>query len=295
MEKSKLDTLKLREMITLPELPNPMEAVMKQTMDGLHKKEMEVIEDILRHHIDCPIEGKLTREKVKAAHIRGVMYSDNFPQLKADDNGKDICISVTSGLMGVVQGDWLIGAGGARRPLTEKERDYYERQERQDLHLALKHEWFVAFKEGDKPVEFREITAHWTKRLMEPTEYWPSDKRWDDLYGKHLDRDTLLANIYYGIRKDYIRYKKFGDMVLKDGYPSKDDADRHFRIGWFGTDIGCVKVPRWAWPGTPADKKFFRIWSNKVTEPYLYAGKATANEILEVTKRFREILKDKED
>lgn len=164
----------------------------------------------------------------------------------------------------------------------------------QDLHLALKHEWFVAFKEGDKPVEFREITAHWTKRLMEPTEYWPSDKRWDDLYGKHLDRDTLLANIYYGIRKAYIRYKKFGDMVLTDGYPSKDDADRHFRIGWFGTDIGFVRVPRWAWPGTPADKKFFRIWSNKVTEPYLYAGKATADEILEVTKRFREILKDKE-
>ena len=39
------------------------------------------------------------------------------------------------------------------------------------------------------------------------------------------------------------------------------------------------------------DKKFFQ----KVTEPYLYAGKATADEILEVTKRFREILKDKED
>lgn len=26
----------------------------------------------------------------------------------------------------------------------------------QDLHLALKHEWFVVFKEGDKPVEVRE-------------------------------------------------------------------------------------------------------------------------------------------
>ncbi len=127
-----LDTLKLRDMITVPELPSPEEVAMKQAMDGLYKKEMAVIEDILRHHIDCPIEGELTREKVKAAHIRGVMYSDNFPQLKADNNGKDICISVTSGLMGVVQGDWLIGAGGARRPLTEKERDYYERQERME-------------------------------------------------------------------------------------------------------------------------------------------------------------------
>lgn len=132
MDKLTLDTLKLRDMVTVPELPDPMEAVMKQTMDGLHKKEMAVIEDILRHHIDCPIEGELTREKVKAAGIRGVMYSDNFPQLKADDNGKDICISVTSGLMGVVQGDWLIGAGGARRPLTDKERNYYERQERME-------------------------------------------------------------------------------------------------------------------------------------------------------------------
>ena len=132
MDKSTLDTLKLRDMMTVPELPDPMEAVMKQTMDGLYKKEMAVIEDILRHHIDCPIEGELTREKVKAAGIRGVMYSDNFPQSKVEGNGKDICISVTSGLMGVVQGDWLIGAGGARRPLTDKERDYYERQERME-------------------------------------------------------------------------------------------------------------------------------------------------------------------
>ena len=132
MDKSTLDTLKLRDMMTVPELPDPMEAVMKQTMDGLYKKEMEVIEDILRHHIDGPIEGELTREKVKAAGIRGVMYSDNFPQSRIEDNGKDICISVTSGLMGVVQGDWLIGAGGARRPLTDKERNAYERQERME-------------------------------------------------------------------------------------------------------------------------------------------------------------------
>lgn len=66
---STLDTLKLRDMMTEPELPSPMEAVMKQTMDGLHKKEMAVIEDILRHHIDCTIEGELTCEKVKAAGI----------------------------------------------------------------------------------------------------------------------------------------------------------------------------------------------------------------------------------
>lgn len=129
MDESTLDTLKLRDMITVPELPSPMEAVMKQTIDGLHKKEIAVIEDILRHHIDDPIEGELTREKVKAAHIRGVMYSDNLPLSRIEDNGKDICISVTSGLMGVVQGDWLIGAGGARRPLTDKERNFYERQE----------------------------------------------------------------------------------------------------------------------------------------------------------------------
>ena len=62
-----LDTLKLRDMITMPELPSPEEVVMKQAMDGLYKKEMAVIEDILRHHIECPIEGELTREKVKAA------------------------------------------------------------------------------------------------------------------------------------------------------------------------------------------------------------------------------------
>lgn len=129
---STIDQMKLRDMITVPELPDPMEAMMKQTIDGLHKKEMAVIEDILRHHIDCPIDGELTHEKVKAAGIRGVMYSDEFPQSRIEDDGKEIRISITSGLMGVVQGDWLIGEGGARRPLTEKERDFYERQERME-------------------------------------------------------------------------------------------------------------------------------------------------------------------
>ena len=33
MEKSTLDTLKLRDMMTVPEPPSPTEAVMKQTMD----------------------------------------------------------------------------------------------------------------------------------------------------------------------------------------------------------------------------------------------------------------------
>lgn len=111
------------------ELTSPADTIMKQTIDELHKKEMDVIEDILRHHIDCPIDGELTHEKVKAAGIRGVMYSDEFPQSRIENDDKGIRISITSGLMGVVQGDWLIGEGGARRPLTDKERDYYDRQE----------------------------------------------------------------------------------------------------------------------------------------------------------------------
>ena len=106
--------------------------LMAYVQQKYQKEVWGAVEHILRHHIDCPIEGELTREKVKAAHIRGVMYSDNFPQSRIEDNGKDICISVTIGLMGVVQGNWLIGAGGARRPLTEKECDYYERQERME-------------------------------------------------------------------------------------------------------------------------------------------------------------------
>ena len=127
-----IDTLKLREKMMVPDMPSPVELMIQQTMDGLKKKEWEVIEDILRHHIDNPIEGELTREKVKAAGIRGVMYSDEFPQSKIEEDGNDIRFSITSGLMGVVQGDWLIGQGGARRPLTDKERDFYERQERME-------------------------------------------------------------------------------------------------------------------------------------------------------------------
>ena len=127
-----IDTLKLREKMMVPDMPSPVELMIQQTMDGLKKKEWEVIDDILHHHIDNPIDGELTKEKVKAAGIRGVMYSDEFPQSKIEEDGNDIRFSVTSGLMGVVQGDWLIGQGGARRPLTDKERDFYERLERME-------------------------------------------------------------------------------------------------------------------------------------------------------------------
>jgi hypothetical protein len=160
-----LDTMKLRDMMTVPGLPNPMEVMMKQTVDGLHKKEMAMIKDILRHHIDCPIEGELTREKVKAAGIRGVMYSDNFPQSRIEHDGNGICISVTSGLMGVVQGDWLIGQGGARRPLTDKERHYFERLERKE---QLTGRMVVIKEHGDEErvcychgVENDNGTAYW--------------------------------------------------------------------------------------------------------------------------------------
>ena len=96
-----------------------------------------------------------------------------------------------------------------------------------ELYLPLNHEWFVAFKEGDKPVEYREITAHWTRRLMEPTDEWPRDKHWDDLLGSD-GRETLLANIRGCLGMGFIRFREWGDMVLTDGYPKKEDDSRHY-------------------------------------------------------------------
>lgn len=134
-----------------------------------------------------------------------------------------------------------------------------------DLHLPLKHEWFVTFRDGDKPVEYREITAYWTKRLMEPADEWPEYAKWEKFYGEHVSSEMLLSNIFTGLGLGYIRFKSFGDMVLTDGYPKHDDESRHFRTGWAKTDIGCVN-PEWAFSDTPASKRFFRIWSSKASE-----------------------------
>ena len=97
------------------------------------------VEHILRNHIDNPIVGELTREKIKAAGIRCVFFSEESPNLefvKCDE--KEVSCKFTYNLIGVAQGHWMIHYNGARRPLTDDEEAYLTAQEEQDISTQNK-------------------------------------------------------------------------------------------------------------------------------------------------------------
>ena len=48
--------------------------VQQKLMKDMAKRLWGAIEDILHNHIDNPIEGELTKEKLKAADIRGLIH-----------------------------------------------------------------------------------------------------------------------------------------------------------------------------------------------------------------------------
>lgn len=95
--------------------------------DRWAKETWQLVEGIIRHHIDGPIKGKLTREKIKAAGIRTVLYRDDGYPLHEDENG-NISMKFDSGLIGLVQGHTLIMPDGTRRPLTDKEEAFLFKQ-----------------------------------------------------------------------------------------------------------------------------------------------------------------------
>lgn len=105
----------------------------------MQEKIYEAVEDILRKYIDNPIEGELTREKVKAAGIRSVFFRDEPPELKYESQDeKNVNFTLTTNLIGVAQGNWMILPNGARRPLTEKEEEFLAQQETYEAaHLRL--------------------------------------------------------------------------------------------------------------------------------------------------------------
>ncbi len=104
-------------------------------MREIHKIELAAIEDILRHHIENPIEGELTREKVKRAGIRCIVYDEAINgEAAANTKWEDgnLYIEVQSAFLGIAQGDWLIGPNGIRRKLTEKEEAYLSKLEQEE-------------------------------------------------------------------------------------------------------------------------------------------------------------------
>lgn len=105
----------------------------------MQEKIYEAVEDIMRKYIDNPIEGELTREKVKAAGIRSVFFRDDPPELKYESQDeKNVNFTFTTNLIGVAQGNWMILPNGARRPLTEKEEEFLAQQETYEAaHLRL--------------------------------------------------------------------------------------------------------------------------------------------------------------
>lgn len=105
----------------------------------MQEKIYEAVEDILRKYIDNPIDGELTREKVKAAGIRSVFFRDDPPELKYESQDeKNVNFTLTTNLIGVAQGNWMILPNGARRPLTEKEEEFLAQQETYEAaHLRL--------------------------------------------------------------------------------------------------------------------------------------------------------------
>lgn len=105
----------------------------------MQEKIYKAVEDILRKYIDNPIEGELTREKVKAAGIRSVFFRDDPPELKYESQDeKNVNFTFTTNLIGVAQGNWMILPNGARRPLTEKEEEFLAQQETYEAaHLRL--------------------------------------------------------------------------------------------------------------------------------------------------------------
>ena len=137
------------------------------------------VEHILRNHIDNPIVGELTKEKIKAAGIRSVFFSEEPPNLEFEKcDEKEVSCKLTSNLIGVAQGHWMICYNGARRPLTDKEEAYLTAQEQQErfaeaevinvkiLHLVLKKKWYEMQERGEKTEEYREITPYWCKRFL---------------------------------------------------------------------------------------------------------------------------------
>ena len=106
--------------------------LMSYVQQKFQKAVWGAVEHILRNHIDNPIVGELTREKIKAAGIRSVFYPEDPPNLEFEKRDeKEVSCKLTSNPIGVAQGHLMIHYNGARRPLTEEEEAYLAAQEQQ--------------------------------------------------------------------------------------------------------------------------------------------------------------------
>ena len=99
------------------------EKMMKEFSTGLWKG----IENILHLYIDHPIEGELTKEKMKAAGVMGLIH-EKYPKPWDIDTSsdKDVKVTINSSILGVRQGDMLIQFNGDRMHISCIPVEWYE-------------------------------------------------------------------------------------------------------------------------------------------------------------------------
>ena len=99
------------------------EKMMKEFSTGLWKG----IEKILHLYIDHPIEGELTKEKMKAAGVIGLIH-EKYPKPWYIDTSsdKDVKVTINSSILGVRQGDMLIQFNGDRMHISCIPVEWYE-------------------------------------------------------------------------------------------------------------------------------------------------------------------------
>jgi hypothetical protein len=93
--------------------------VQNRIMKELHDHEWGYIQNILHTHIDNPIDGELTKQKLKAANIKGLIYQEESIDPQVDWSAKGMNIIMTSNILGIRQGDTLIQHNGNRMPVGE--------------------------------------------------------------------------------------------------------------------------------------------------------------------------------
>lgn len=115
---------KLARMETNPliEEVDPFYYALSKGYSDMALKEMEQIDYILRHWIDDPIKGEITKESLRKRCIRTILYKEPYEMdSNLDLTSNELTFTMTSGLLGVVQGDYLIGTNGDRSLLTEEQ------------------------------------------------------------------------------------------------------------------------------------------------------------------------------
>ena len=117
-----IEKLACKETHPLLDDVNPTSRFLSEAVSTIARKENEQIEHILRNWIDDPIIGPITKESLKARCIRTILYKEpNEMDSKCEVLNNKVTITLTSRLIGVVQGDYLIGIDGQRSRLSDEQ------------------------------------------------------------------------------------------------------------------------------------------------------------------------------